>query len=97
MSIHVNIGEAKTRLSELVAAALAGEDVILQKAGVPKLMLVPIEEADAAKRAEMVKRRVAAFGKFRKDFAGYDLDRERLTADRGDPEERFGRKFGSAD
>ena len=27
MTIHVNIGEAKTRLSQLIAAALRGEDV----------------------------------------------------------------------
>jgi antitoxin (DNA-binding transcriptional repressor) of toxin-antitoxin stability system len=28
MTIHVNIGEAKTRLSELLAAAARGEEVI---------------------------------------------------------------------
>jgi len=35
MTIHVNIVEAKTRLSELVEAALRGEHVVLQRSGVP--------------------------------------------------------------
>ncbi len=33
MGNHVNIGEAKKRLSELVAAILRGEEVILSRAG----------------------------------------------------------------
>jgi prevent-host-death family protein len=52
MSIHVNIGEAKARFSELCAAALRGEDVIVQNAGVPKLRLVPLPEAKDIDRAE---------------------------------------------
>ncbi|WP_417608241.1 type II toxin-antitoxin system Phd/YefM family antitoxin [Parasphingorhabdus sp.] len=95
MTIHVNIGEAKTRLSELVAAALRGEEVILQKAGVPKLKLVPIEIADRAEREEIARRRVQAVGAFKEEFNGFDLGLEALKADRGDPAERFRRKFGS--
>lgn len=94
MTIHVNIGEAKARFSELCAAALRGEEVIVQKAGVAKLKLVPIEEADRLSREEIARRRVAAIGMFRKQFAGYDLSPEALKAGRGDPEERFRRKFG---
>jgi prevent-host-death family protein len=52
MSINVNIGEAKARFSELCAAALRGEDVIVQNAGVPKLRLVPLPEAKDIDRAE---------------------------------------------
>jgi prevent-host-death family protein len=48
MTIHVNIGEAKMRFSELCAAALRGEEVIVQNAGVPKLRLVPLEDAKKA-------------------------------------------------
>jgi prevent-host-death family protein len=51
MSINVNIGEAKARFSELCAAALRGEDVIVQNAGVPKLRLVPLPEVQTAERA----------------------------------------------
>jgi prevent-host-death family protein len=38
-----NIHEAKTQLSRLIEAALAGEEVIIQKAGKPAVRLVPIE------------------------------------------------------
>lgn len=36
--------DAKTRLSELVAAAEAGEDVVLARNGVPAVRLVAIRE-----------------------------------------------------
>ena len=45
MTIHVNIAEAKAKLSSLVAASLRGEEVILSKAGTPKVRLVPLPEA----------------------------------------------------
>ena len=45
MTIHVNIGEAKAKLSSLVEASLRGEEVILAKAGEPKVRLVAIPEA----------------------------------------------------
>ena len=96
MTSHVNIAEAKARLSALVEAALSGEEVILQRAGVPKLKLVPIEEADSLARAQTARRRVANIGKFKDAFAGFDLSIEALKAERGDPEERFRRKFGPA-
>jgi antitoxin (DNA-binding transcriptional repressor) of toxin-antitoxin stability system len=56
MTIHVNIGEAKTRFSELCAAALRGEEVIVQNAGVPKLKLVPLQLAMDLDRTERRKR-----------------------------------------
>jgi antitoxin (DNA-binding transcriptional repressor) of toxin-antitoxin stability system len=56
MTIHVNIGEAKTRFSELAARALRGEEVVVQKAGVPMLRLVPIQEAKAIDRVARRKR-----------------------------------------
>ncbi len=37
-----NIHDAKSRLSKLVESALAGEEVILAKAGKPVVRLVPI-------------------------------------------------------
>jgi prevent-host-death family protein len=64
MTIHVNIGEAKTRLSELVAAALRGEEVVLDKAGAPQVKLVPVAGAEEARRQELAARRKAAFGMF---------------------------------
>ena len=50
MTIHVNIAEAKAKLSSLVAASLRGEEVILAKAGTPKVRLVPLPEAVAIDR-----------------------------------------------
>ena len=93
MTIHVNIGDAKTRLSELVAAAERGEEVILARAGTPRVRLVPVESVEAAKRQALAEQRRAAFGYLRDDFAGYDTSIEALRADREDPEERIRRKF----
>jgi len=44
MTIHVNIGEAKARLSELIAASERGEEVIIARAGKPAVKLVPANE-----------------------------------------------------
>jgi prevent-host-death family protein len=38
----VNMHEAKTDLSKLVERALAGEDVVIARAGVPVVRLVPV-------------------------------------------------------
>jgi prevent-host-death family protein len=94
MTIHVNIGEAKTRLSELVAAALRGEDVVGHKAGKPKVRLVPLEEEARSEREAAAQRRVAAFGMFRDAIIGRDLSLEALKADRPAPAERERRPLG---
>ena len=57
MGYEVNIGEAKTRLSELVAASLRGEEVILSKAGKPVARILALEGAMAdAKERERADR-----------------------------------------
>lgn len=43
MSRAINIGEAKAQLSNLIARAEAGEDVIIARNGVPAARLVPLE------------------------------------------------------
>ena len=43
MSKPINIYDAKTRLSELVDRAAAGEEVIIAKAGKPMARLVPLQ------------------------------------------------------
>jgi len=40
----VNMHEAKTRLSELLALAMQGEEVIIAKANKPMARLVPVEQ-----------------------------------------------------
>ena len=62
MTIHVNIGEAKTRLSELIAAALRGEEVVLNKAGRPVARLVPDEAARDLEREAILAKRLAWIG-----------------------------------
>ena len=43
----VNIHEAKARLSELLDRALAGEEVVIARAGKPLARLVPVEDLGA--------------------------------------------------
>jgi len=52
MTIHVNIGEAKTQLSKLVAAALRGEKIVLDKAGQPQVELVPVNAGQATQAVQ---------------------------------------------
>ena len=40
----VNIHEAKTNLSKLLDRMLAGEDIVIAKAGKPLARLIPVEE-----------------------------------------------------
>jgi prevent-host-death family protein len=40
----MNVAEAKAKLSELVARARAGEEVIIARDGVPMVMLVPVKD-----------------------------------------------------
>lgn len=93
MTIQVNIGEAKTRLSELVAACERGETVVLARAGTPVVRMVPAAEAGDARDARAA-RRMAQVG-----FAGRGKDEaepvEPVAAmTPAEIEERFERKFG---
>lgn len=63
MTIHVNIGEAKTRLSELIAAAMRGEEVVIDRAGEPEVKLVPVDPDTARNR--LAEKRRAWFGSLR--------------------------------
>lgn len=69
MTIHVNIGEAKAQLSKLVAAALRGEKVILDKAGLPQVELVPTADARALIEKDIKAKRENAFGKYAEKYA----------------------------
>jgi prevent-host-death family protein len=50
MVIDVNIHEAKTHLSRLLEQALAGDEVIIKKAGRPLVRLTPVEAAPSPRR-----------------------------------------------
>lgn len=42
MAIQVNVQEAKTRLSQILAQAESGEDVVIARDGTPIARLVPV-------------------------------------------------------
>jgi len=50
MSVQVNVLEAKTQLSRLLDRALAGEEVVIARAGRPLVRLVPVEAEEALPR-----------------------------------------------
>ncbi len=70
MGIQVNIGEAKTRLSELVAASLKGEEVTLSKAGKPVARIVALEDAIVDEQARIVAERAAQMRAYYGSFKG---------------------------
>lgn len=43
MPVQMNVAEAKARLSALIDAALAGDDVVIARDGRPAVKLVPVE------------------------------------------------------
>jgi len=97
MTIHVNIGEAKTRLSELIAAAMRGEEVVLDKAGAPQVKLMPMPEAEKARREAIAAKRKAAFGFAREKYAHLPPEAFDVPSSMTDEqyEERIRRKFGA--
>ncbi len=97
MTIHVNIGEAKTRLSELLAAALRGEEVVLQKAGVPVATLVPKPEALKIEREAIAAKRRANLGFAREKYKHFPPEAFDVPPSMTEEEidERYERKFGA--
>lgn len=53
MAVIANIHEAKTTLSKLIERALAGEEVIIAKAGKPLVELKPVIQKPAIDRASI--------------------------------------------
>ncbi len=51
MTIHVNIGEAKAKLSKLIAASMRGEEVVIDHAGKPRVKLIPVSAVSDDDRA----------------------------------------------
>ena len=54
MAMRFNIGEAKGALEELIAAAKAGQEVVICRAGKPIVRMEPIGEVEAK---ELISRR----------------------------------------
>jgi prevent-host-death family protein len=49
MTCQLNIAEAKAKLSELLDRALAGEEIVIARAGKPLARLVPVERPEPRK------------------------------------------------
>lgn len=69
----VNIHEAKTQLSRLVADVEAGEEVVLARAGRPVARLVRLGGAPAKRRFGAMKGRAAAGDAFFEDLPDDEL------------------------
>lgn len=55
---QVNIQQAKARLSQLVARAEAGEEIVIARAGRPAAMLVPLRTAPGARKPGRLRGRI---------------------------------------
>jgi len=44
---HFEIGEARAKLLDLIAAARRGEDIVIGRAGQSQVRMVPIDETEA--------------------------------------------------
>jgi prevent-host-death family protein len=56
MSITVKIGEAKARLSELIAKVEAGEEIVIQRGNEPVARLAPLEDDRRRRTQETIMR-----------------------------------------
>lgn len=92
MGIQINIAEAKAKLSELVARAEAGEDVVLARNGKPVLRLQLLAPDPPRKKHAFM----GAFahlgpipdGDAANTFDEPDLELERLVSESGDDFQR---------
>lgn len=73
MTKHFNVGEAKAKLSQLIAAVRRGEDVVIDHDGKPQVRLVLVEEALVEERKRLEGKRTAFIGKHAKAFEGLDV------------------------
>lgn len=60
----VNMHEAKTKLSGLVQEAVAGEDVIIAKAGMPMVRLVPVQRDTSPRKPGRFKGKISLAADF---------------------------------
>lgn len=98
MTIHVTIGKDEIHLSELMAAAQRGEEVLLDTVDGHRVRLTPVI-ADIPLTEEQVEARAAkrraAFGMWRDKYETLqDLDLSVFKTSDEEIEERYRRKFG---
>src|SRR5262245_17582870 len=69
-----NIHKAKTQLSNLINRALAGEEVIIARAGLPLVRLVPVQRDTSPRQGGQLRGQIP----MREDFDAVDQEIERL-------------------
>lgn len=82
MTKHFNVGEAKAQLSKLIDAAVRGEDVVIDRAGVPTVKVVALKAAVDAETSQRRARREAFIEQWQHAFDGVDTSVEGLKAHR---------------
>ncbi len=82
MTKHFNVGEAKAQLSKLIAAAVRGEDVVIDRAGVPTVKMVALDTAIDSNASQRRARREAFIEQWKHSFDGVDTSVEGLKAHR---------------
>ena len=50
MTLQINVADAKAKLSELLDRAVAGEEIVIARAGKPLARLVPVETKQPRKK-----------------------------------------------
>ena len=69
-----NIHEAKTQLSQLINRALAGEEVIIARAGEPLVRLTPVHQDTRPRQGGQLKGQI----RLSEDFDAFDAELEAL-------------------
>jgi prevent-host-death family protein len=89
MSIQMNIAEAKAKLSELVARAEAGEDVVIARDGVPVVVLRPANDAPRLTKEQAARRlgALAHLGPVTIAPDAFEPDEEEIAAAEGGPDD----------
>jgi prevent-host-death family protein len=95
MTMQFNIGEAKDRLSQLVAAARRGEDIVIALAGQPQVKLVPVEGIQELEREAEIARRMSAFGMFQDTCNAEAIKRATAPMSDEELEDLYGSKWSS--
>ncbi|WP_411288541.1 type II toxin-antitoxin system Phd/YefM family antitoxin [Phenylobacterium sp.] len=86
MTLQVNIAEAKAKLSELVARAEAGEDVIIARGGKP---IVTLKLLPAVAKAKRVAGAWAHLGRLEDPYLFLGSDPEMVEAAESSDEDEF--------
>jgi prevent-host-death family protein len=77
MSEKVNIYEAKTRLSQLVDRAEAGEEIIIARGGRPAARLIPFRAPGVERKPGRMRGRVRIASDFDAPLPGHLFDPEK--------------------